>query len=265
MTDGTEGAAATATATPTPAPPAAQTSPAPKKEAPPTPASETPSPRPDPRAAPGPSPPSGPSSPAAPGTPAPPAAGKAARPPAKGEPLRTDKARAVSVTSLSPEDRARAGREVVEHLKEHFLAENLLISERAGITARVKFPADSVLRLCTWLRDEGTFTHCAMVAAIDWRDYREVLYTLWSDHLRSYIELTTVVGAEDPHLESVSGIWPGANCHEREAWDLVGVRFDHHPDLRRILLEEGYKFHPLLKTFELHEPEELEVKSRSGR
>ncbi len=262
MTDGTEGAAAT----PTPTPPAAQTSSAPKKEASATPTSETPPPRPDPRAAPGPSPPSGPSSPAAPGTPAPaPAAVKAARPPAKGEPLRTDKARAVSVTSLSPEDRARAGREVVEHLKEHFLAENLLISERAGITARVKFPADSVLRLCTWLRDEGTFAHCAMVAAIDWRDFREVLYTLWSDHLRSYIELTTVVAAEDPHIESVSGIWPGANCHEREAWDLVGVRFDHHPDLRRILLEEGYKFHPLLKTFELHEPEELEVKSRSGR
>ncbi len=67
---------------------------------------------------------------------------------------------------------------------------------------------------------------------------------------------------DDPHLESASGVWPSANWHEREAWELVGIVFDHHPDLRHLLTPDGYVFHPLLRSFALHEPEDLEVKVR---
>ncbi|MDE1820667.1 MAG: NADH-quinone oxidoreductase subunit C [Euryarchaeota archaeon] len=197
--------------------------------------------------------------PAKPGSQAPaPAASRALAP-------RTDKARVVEVALPSEAERDKMGKDLLDRMKEHFLGESLEVTERAGVLARVKFPSRSVVTLCTWLRDQGTFGHCAMVAAVDWRETREVLYTLWSDHLKSYLELTTTLPADDPHIESVSQVWPGASWHEREAWDLVGVLFDHHPDLRRLFLPEGYKFHPLLKTFELHEPEDLEVKARTGR
>lgn len=180
-------------------------------------------------------------------------------------PPRSDKARTVEVTRATTEVRERATQEMLTRLKERFLGENLEITSRPGVLARVRFPSTAVLTICTWLRDEGTFAHCAMVAGIDWRETREVLYHLWSDHFSAYLELTTSVPASDPHLESVSPVWFGANWHEREVWEMLGIRFDHHPDLRHLLLVEGYKFNPLLKTFELHEPEELEVKARLGR
>lgn len=174
-------------------------------------------------------------------------------------------ARKVKAESAGVEARAAKGQEILERVKSHFPGEVTEEGSRAGILSRLVFPPSSVLRVCTWLRDEGTFNHCAMVGAIDWRETREIVYLLWSDELLTYLELSTRVPAEDPHLESVSPVWFGANWHEREAWDLVGIRFDHHPDLRRLFLPEGYQFHPLLKTFELHEPEELEVKARLGR
>jgi NADH-quinone oxidoreductase subunit C len=174
-------------------------------------------------------------------------------------------ARKVKVTRPSPELRADQAREVLERVKSGFPGEVTDEGSRPGILARLSIPPGAVVRVCTWLRDEGSFGHCALVGAVDWRETREVVYILWSDQLQTYLELTTRVPGEDPHLESVSGVWFGANWHEREAWDLVGIRFDHHPDLRRLFLPEGYQFHPLLKTFELHEPEELEVKARLGR
>jgi len=58
-------------------------------------------------------------------------------------------------------------------------------------------------------------------------------------------------------------VWPSANWHEREAWELVGIQFDHHPDLRHLLMPDGYQFHPLQRAFKLHEPEDLEVKVRN--
>ncbi len=101
-----------------------------------------------------------------------------------------------------------------------------------------------------------------MVGGIDWVDHREVFYVLWSDARREYLHLSADVPADDPHIETATGIWPSANWHEREAWELVGIRFDHHPDLRHLLTPEGYAFQPLLRSFKLHEPEELEVKTR---
>jgi NADH-quinone oxidoreductase subunit C len=74
--------------------------------------------------------------------------------------------------------------------------------------------------------------------------------------------LSTDVPATDAHVESATPVWPSANWHERETWELVDVTFDHHPDLRHLLTPDGYVFHPLLRSFKLHEPEELEVKTR---
>lgn len=136
------------------------------------------------------------------------------------------------------------------------------VSSAPGLLARVRFPRERALDVYRAARDDLGFGHCSMVGAIDWVDHREVFVVLWSDDRRCYLWLVTQVPAEDAHLESASGVWPSAGWHEREAWEMVGVEFDHHPDLRHLLLPDGYAFQPLLRSFKLHEPEELEVKTR---
>ncbi len=131
-----------------------------------------------------------------------------------------------------------------------------------GMAGRVRFRREAALDLFRTVREDLGFTHLSMVGGIDWVDHREVFYVVWSDEANQYLILSTDLPADDAHVESASGVWPSANWHERETWEMVDVTFDHHPDLRHLLVPDGYVFHPLLRSFKLHEPEELEVKSR---
>ncbi len=131
-----------------------------------------------------------------------------------------------------------------------------------GMAGRVRFRREAALDLFRTVREDLGFTHLSMVGGIDWVDHREVFYVVWSDEANQYLVLSTDLPADDAHVESASGVWPSANWHERETWEMVDVTFDHHPDLRHLLVPDGYVFHPLLRSFKLHEPEELEVKSR---
>ncbi len=132
-----------------------------------------------------------------------------------------------------------------------------------GTLGRVRFRADAALDVFRSMRDDLAFDHLSMIGGIDWVDHREVFYVLWSDARRAYVILSTDLPAENPHIESATPTWPGANWHERETWEMVDIHFDHHPDLRHLLMPDGYVFHPLLRSFKLHEPEELEVKTRN--
>ena len=131
-----------------------------------------------------------------------------------------------------------------------------------GTAGKVRFERTAALPTFLAMRDDLGFAHLSMVGGIDWVDHREVVYVLWSDAARQYALLSTTVPANDAHLESASAVWPSDNWHEREAWEMVDITFDHHPDLRHLLMPDGYAFHPLLRSFKLHEPEELEVKVR---
>jgi NADH-quinone oxidoreductase subunit C/D len=143
------------------------------------------------------------------------------------------------------------------------VAEHLVgVEPAAGFLAKVKFRPEGATTLFTAMRDQLGFTHCSCVGGIDWVDHREVFYILWSDARKQYVLLSADLSADQPHIETASGIWPSANWHEREAWEFVGITFDHHPDLRHLLMPDGYAFHPLLRSFKLHEPEDLEVKVR---
>ncbi len=132
-----------------------------------------------------------------------------------------------------------------------------------GLIGRVRFDRSIAADLFRMLRDDLQFGHLSLVGGTDWVDHREVFYALWSDPHRAYVLLSADLAADDPRIASAVPIWPGANAHEREAWDLVGIRFDGHPDLRRIFMPEEYQFHPLLRSFKIYEPEDLEVKVRS--
>jgi NADH-quinone oxidoreductase subunit C len=156
---------------------------------------------------------------------------------------------------MGPED---LGRALAPRLADRLLG----VDPFAGTAGRVRFERSAALEVFRAMRDELGFAHLAMVGGIDWVDRREVVYVLWSDAAKQYVVLSTFVPADDAHLESASPVWPSADWHERETWEMVGITFDHHPDLRHLLTPDGYAFHPLLRSFKLHEPEELEVKVR---
>lgn len=78
----------------------------------------------------------------------------------------------------------------------------------------------------------------------------EVVYELFNYATSRHLRVKCAV-AEDGEVPTVSGIWRTADWHEREIWDMMGIKFSGHPDLRRILMWEGYPYHPLRKEFPL--------------
>lgn len=88
------------------------------------------------------------------------------------------------------------------------------------------------------------------VTGVDYIDHFEVVYHLLSiKHNHSAVLKTRAFSREAPSVPSVSGIWQGAVLQEREVYDLMGIRFEGHPDLKRILLWEGFPGHPHRKDF----------------
>jgi NADH-quinone oxidoreductase subunit C len=117
----------------------------------------------------------------------------------------------------------------------------------------VVLKAESLEPCMRWLRDELAFDLLLDVSSIDHlgADPRfEVVYELYSLTGRMHLRIRTAV-AEDAEVPTVSHLWPTADWHEREVFDMMGIRFRGHPDLRRILMWEGFPHHPLRKDFPL--------------
>ena len=88
------------------------------------------------------------------------------------------------------------------------------------------------------------------ISAVDFIGHFEVVYHLTSlRHQHTAVVKTRVFGREDLSLPSVYGVWRGADFQEREIWDLMGVSFEGHPNMKRIMLWEGYEGHPLRKDY----------------
>lgn len=107
----------------------------------------------------------------------------------------------------------------------------------------------AVAKFC---HDEMGFDLLLDITSVDNFDYEprfEVVYELYSIHHGLHLRLKTSALESEPSVTSVCDVWAGANWHEREIWDLMGIRFEGHPDLRRIIMWEGYPFHPLRKDF----------------
>ena len=108
-----------------------------------------------------------------------------------------------------------------------------------------------LLAVATHIRDDLGFDYLTHVSASDYPDRFEVVYNVFStrpDQQGPGISLKVrVPDKADPCVPSVTPLWPGANFQEREVWDMFGVRFEGHPNLKRILLWEGFEGHPLRK------------------
>jgi len=129
-----------------------------------------------------------------------------------------------------------------------------VLTSRGELYLRVE--AASLVEVCRYLREdpEWRFDFLALVSAVDWigRSPRfEVVYHLRSLALNSRVGLKVAVPDDTLTLATVTGIWRGADWLEREVYDLYGVIFAGHPDLRRIMMPDDWEGHPYRKDFPL--------------
>ena len=108
---------------------------------------------------------------------------------------------------------------------------------------------DKVLVTAYELRDIG-FDRLGMVTAVDRDEFFTMVYRLQSRSMSSAIFMKTKVPRDDARIDSLFDVWPAANWQEREVFDLFGIVFDGHPDLRRILLPADFDGHPLRKDYD---------------
>jgi Ni,Fe-hydrogenase III component G len=106
------------------------------------------------------------------------------------------------------------------------------------------------------LRDKFGFYHCSTVTAFDAGTHLEVIYSLF-DNESVMVNLTARVPKDDQIIEAITPLLPSANLYEREVFDLIGVRFTNHPNMKRLVLPDEYpeSVHPLLKDWK---PESVE-------
>lgn len=114
---------------------------------------------------------------------------------------------------------------------------------------------EKITEICRVLRDEFGFDTLPVETAVDYYPQTEprfhVVYVLYSTRTHTYLNLRAGVNAENPEIETVEGVFPGANWREREIWDLFGIHFSGHSDLRRIMMPPNWEGHPLRKDYPL--------------
>jgi NADH-quinone oxidoreductase subunit C len=149
--------------------------------------------------------------------------------------------------------------QIAKMIEEKFAGQVIGTMTCAGQVA-VSLRKDQIKDVCLFLRDEPSLKmdHLADLTAVDYSQYPgdagprfEVVYNLISTTYRHRIRLKVRVPEEDPRIDTVSSVWQTANWHERETYDLMGITFDGHPDLRRILLPEDWEGYPLRKEYPL--------------
>jgi NADH-quinone oxidoreductase subunit C len=124
----------------------------------------------------------------------------------------------------------------------------IIASDRGAITVDGK----SMAKVADFLKTAPglEFDYLTVLTAVDYLDYFEVIYRLVSlKNNQSLMLKTRVFGRENPSVPSVTATWRAAYYQEREVFDLLGIRFDGHPDMRRLLLWEGFKGHPLRRDY----------------
>ncbi|MBF0490138.1 MAG: NADH-quinone oxidoreductase subunit C [Candidatus Omnitrophica bacterium] len=110
-------------------------------------------------------------------------------------------------------------------------------------------PKSSLLEVATFLKNELSFENCHSVTAVDRKDKMEAVYHLYSTSNHIMLTLKVILPMDDLTVESLYLLWPSANWLERETFDFFGIKFLHHPDLRRIMNPDEWTDYPLRKDF----------------
>lgn len=147
--------------------------------------------------------------------------------------------------------------------KLHAYVDSLKAGNEAWVTAvadafgevTVTVPRESIVEACAYLKSEQGFDQLADLTGADRgpeEDPRfEVNYHLFSTKHYNRLRLKVLLSEDDPKVETVTGVWRTANWHERETFDMFGVIFEGHPDLRRILMPSDFDGFALRKDFPL--------------
>src|SRR5207249_5759199 len=106
-----------------------------------------------------------------------------------------------------------------------------------------------LVAVCRFLRDQLGFDLLSCISGVDMLDHLETVYHMWSTTRGQLLQLKVRLDHEKSEVDSVVSVWPTANWLERETYDLYGIRFAGHPDLRRMLLDDEFEGYPLLKSF----------------
>jgi NADH-quinone oxidoreductase subunit C len=116
----------------------------------------------------------------------------------------------------------------------------------------VTIKSDHIVSFCKFIREDEQmqFNYLFNMTAVDWKEFLTCIYHLENTDNGDCIIIKTVINdKENPLVDSLSSIWPSAEFYEREVYDLFGIRFNNHPDLRRIFLEEDWVGFPLRKDY----------------
>ena len=124
---------------------------------------------------------------------------------------------------------------------------------RAEVTVSVR-DAERIVEVCEFAKNTLGFSFLLDICSVD--NYGDdprwtVVYELFHLEQKVHLRLCTGVSEEKSELPTISGVWRTADWHEREIYDMMGIRFRGHPDLRRILMWDGYPYFPLRKDFPL--------------
>ena len=159
----------------------------------------------------------------------------------------------------APQETIAGKQAVLEKLSDHAAVKALVawnaeaivdaLFDRGELSLTV--PSESIVDAVTAIRDAG-FNAYEDMTAVDWlpSDPRfQLTYHILSHALKQRVRLKTWVSEADPAIDSITSVFPGANFYEREVFDLFGIRFEGHPNLRRILMPEEWVGHPLRKDY----------------
>ncbi len=142
-------------------------------------------------------------------------------------------------------------------LREKFADSVLDVKEfRGEITVTVK--KDNIVAICTFLKDSLNYNLCSDVTAVDYLGSEPrfmMVYNLYSIPHKDRLRVKAPVEESDTVVDTVSTVWSTANWLEREIFDLFGITFTGHPDLRRILMTDDWVGHPLRKDYPLQGPD----------
>ena len=143
--------------------------------------------------------------------------------------------------------------QLLNSLKSQFSGSILTVNEYRGeLTVVVK--KEDIVKVCQFLRDNESFDSLRDICGADYYrpdDRFEVVYNLYSLKNNFRLRLKIRVNENDLHVPTVTNVWPAANWYERETFDMYGIIFDGHPDLRRMYLPEEFEYFPLRKDFPL--------------
>jgi len=141
--------------------------------------------------------------------------------------------------------------EIFDTLRKQFSDSALLDFDGTVKSPFICVAPDHFTSVMRFLRDAPglAFDYLQLITAVDWIGYFEVVYHLYSMKQGHKIAVKVKVPRENPVIPSVTSLWPAADWHEREQYDLMGVIFEGHPDLRRILCPEDWEGHPLRKDY----------------